>query len=381
MATRSFHSVHIDSAVTWRGGQNQVLLTVLGLETAGHRTTLVAHPDGVLRRRAREGLALVPLGPRGEADFSAAWRLSAALKRERPDIVHAHDPHAVAMAALAISFDPRGPWPTLVASRRVDFHLKKNAFSRWKYRQVARFLCASEAIRQILIHDGIPADRAVTVHEGIDLDHIDAQPRADLHETFWLPKNAPVVLNIGALVPHKGQRDFLDAAALVLRHVPDARFLVLGEGELQHALEQQVKRLSLERHVTLAGFRPDVLSLLKGADVFVMSSVLEGLGTSILDAMACGKPTVGTRVGGIPEVVVDETTGLLVPTHTPARMADAIVTLLTDASRRDAMGTAARRHVEQHFTVERMVTATLEAYVDVAGTPPPADSDRSRGGD
>lgn len=381
MATRSFHSVHIDSAVTWRGGQNQVLLTVMGLETAGHRTTLVAHPDGVLRRRAREGLALVPLGPRGEADFSAAWRLSAVLKRERPDIVHAHDPHAVAMAALAISFDPRGPWPTLVASRRVDFHLKKNAFSRWKYRQVARFLCASEAIRQILIHDGIPADRAVTVHEGIDLAHIDAQPRADVHETFWLPKNAPIVLNIGALVPHKGQKDLLDAAALVLRHVPDARFLVLGEGELQHALEQQVKRLSLERHVTLAGFRPDVLSLLKGADIFVMSSVLEGLGTSILDAMACGKPTVGTRVGGIPEVVVDGTTGLLVPTHTPARMADAIVTLLTDATRRAAMGAAARRHVEQHFTVERMVAATVGAYAAVAGTPPPGDSDRSRAGD
>lgn len=377
MEARTIHSVHVDTAVTWRGGQNQVLLTALGLEAAGHRTTLVAHPDGVLRRRAREGLSLVPLGPRGEADFTAAWRLSALLKRERPDIVHAHDPHAVSMAALAISFDTRGPWPTLVASRRVDFHLKKNAFSRWKYRQVTRFICASEAIRQILISDGIPADRAVTVHEGVDLAHIDAQPPVDVHETFWLPRNAPVVLNIGALVPHKGQKDFIDAASLVLRHVPDARFLILGAGELQHALEQQIKRLSLERHVLLAGFRPDVLSLLKGVDVFVMSSVLEGLGTSILDAMACGKPTVGTRVGGIPEVVVDQTTGLLVPTHTPARMADAIEALLSDAPRREAMGAAARRHVERHFTVERMVAGTVEVYLDVAGTRPPGDTDRS----
>ena len=117
-----------------------------------------------------------------------------------------------------------------------------------------------------------------------------------------------------------------------------------------------------------------MLSVLKGADVFVMSSVLEGLGTSILDAMACGKPTVGTRVGGIPEVVVDGTTGLLVPTHTPARMADAIITLLTDPARREAMGNAARAHVETCFTVERMVARTIEIYGQVAGTPPPGDS-------
>src|ERR1700730_5911417 len=96
-------SLHIDTARTWRGSQNQVLLTVNGLRAIGHRAALVAHPGGELRRRAAEGLELIPLTPRTELDLSAAWRLSRLIQQLRPDIVHAHDAHGVAMASLALS--------------------------------------------------------------------------------------------------------------------------------------------------------------------------------------------------------------------------------------------------------------------------------------
>src|SRR5919106_4726680 len=119
-------SLHIDTARTWRGGQNQVLVTVLGMRAAGHRAMLVAHPDGELRARAAEGLELLPLAPRTEMDLAAAWRLARALKQLRPDIVHAHDPHAVAMAALARSMSTQAVKPPIIASRRVDFHLGRN---------------------------------------------------------------------------------------------------------------------------------------------------------------------------------------------------------------------------------------------------------------
>jgi L-malate glycosyltransferase len=360
-------ALHIDTARTWRGGQNQVLVTVLGMRAAGHRALLVAHPGGELRRRASEGLDLVPLAPRAEMDLSAAWRLSRILRRERPDLVHAHDPHAIAMAALALSMDTRGPHPPLVASRRVDFDLRRNAFSRWKHGRVVCFICASEAIRRMLVRDGIDARRTVTVHEGIDLDHVDAAPPRDVHGEFWLPHGAPVVGNIGALVPHKGQRDLVAAAPLVLREVPDARFLVLGEGELRAELTQQVRYLRLERHVLLAGFRPDALSLLKSFDLFVMSSITEGLGTSLLDAMACRVPIVATRVGGIPEVVVDQVTGLLVPGKAPQELAAAIVRLLKDEGVRRAMGASGRARVEAQFTVGRMVGETLGVYSRLVG--------------
>src|SRR5580658_1614218 len=96
-------SLHIDTERTWRGGQNQVLLTVNGLREIGQRAAIVAHPDGELRRRAEEGLDLIPIAPRTEMDLSAAWRLSQVIKRLAPDVVHAHDPHGVAMASLALS--------------------------------------------------------------------------------------------------------------------------------------------------------------------------------------------------------------------------------------------------------------------------------------
>jgi glycosyltransferase involved in cell wall biosynthesis len=233
----------------------------------------------------------------------------------------------------------------------------------------------------MLIGDGIPEDRSVTVHEGIDLQHVDAAPAVNVHETFWLPHHAPVVGNVAALVPHKGQRYLVDAAHLVVQALPDARFLILGEGELRDHLERRVHDHHLEKHVFLPGFRTDVLGCMKSFDIFVMSSVTEGLGTSLLDAMACARPIVATRTGGIPEVVDDGVTGLLVPPRDPHALARAIVTLLSDADLRQRFGQAGLQRVRQRFTVERMVAGTLAVYARLAGRPHAADTARPVGDD
>ena len=355
-------SVHVDTARTWRGGQNQVLVTVLGLRALGHRTALVAHPSGELRRRAEEGLDFFPLAPRTEMDLAAAWRLSRLLKELRPDVVHAHDPHGVAMAAIALSMSTLPTRPRLIASRRVDFHLRGSALSRWKYRQVDCFICASEAIRTMLVGDGVAKRRTVTVHEGIDLARVKAAPPAELHQELWLPHDAPIVGNVAALVPHKGQKYLIGAVARLLRDEPDTRVVIAGEGELQAALVQQIRHHHLEKHVILAGFRPDILSLHKAFDVFVLSSVTEGLGTSLLDAMACARPVVATSVGGIPEVVVDGETGFLVPPRDPEALAAAIGRLISDRGLREKMGAAGLARVQSAFSAEHMVRNTLRVY-------------------
>jgi L-malate glycosyltransferase len=372
-------SLHIDTARTWRGGQNQVLLTVNGLRAIGHRAALVAHPGGELRRRAAEGLELIPIAPRTEMDLSAAWKLSRLVKRIAPDVIHAHDPHGVAMASLALSLGASAakgaPMPVLVASRRVDFHLKGNSFSRWKYRQVDCFVAASEAIRRMLLADGVPADRTVTVHEGIDVEHVLAAPPVNVHEAFFLPHGAPIVGNVAALVPHKGQRYLIDAAHQVVQQVPDARFVILGEGDLRDQLEKQVREHHLEKHVLLPGFRTDVLGCIKGFDLCVMSSVTEGLGTSLLDAMACARPIVATTAGGIPEMVEDGANGLLVPPRDHMALANAIVRALKDDQLRRRMGEAGLVCVNARFTVERMVAETASVYARVAGRPHIVDSE------
>ena len=177
-----------------------------------------------------------------------------------------------------------------------------------------------------------------------------------------------MLVNVGALVGHKGQKHLLDAMPLVMREVPDVHLVILGEGELRSALERQVKDLHLERVVRMPGFREEVLSLMKSADLFVTSSVTEGLGSAVLDAMAMGLAVVGTSAGGIPEAVVDGQTGLLVPPSEPAPLAQAIVRLLKDAELRARYGRAGQVRVEEHFGVDKLVEGTLEVYREVLGS-------------
>ena len=356
-------SVHVDTARTWRGGQNQVLQLVTGLGEIGHPAVLVAHKDGELKRRVSEGLRFAGISPRSEFDVRAAWQLSHLFADIQPDVVHAHDPMAVSLTAMALQMKSgMTRRPIVAASRRVDFHLKRHAFSRWKYGHVDVFIAASGTIGQILIDDGVPADRIVTVHDGVNVGYIDKQEPVDAHAAFWLPHGAPVVGNVAALAPHKGQRHLVAAAARVVREVPDTRVVIIGEGELREPLERQVRDLGLERHVLLAGFRTDVLGLLKTFDLFAMSSVTEGLGSAILEAMACSRAVVATRAGGIPEVVDDGETGLLVAPHDEAALADALVALVRDPDRRAAMGAAGRARVVDRFSVDRMVQGTLAVY-------------------
>jgi glycosyltransferase involved in cell wall biosynthesis len=355
-------SLHIDTAKTWRGGQSQVLHTVLGLREAGHRAALVAHPDGELFRRMSEGLDLIPLASLSEIDITAAWRLSRVLKSMRPDVIHAHDPAAVSMAATALSIAAPEPRPPLLASRRSDIRTGRNSFSRWKYSQVDYFLAISGAVRDRLVSDGVPSSKVRIVHGGIDIERIVNLPPGSVHAALYLPTRAPVVGNIGALVPQKGQRHLVEAAAAVVKQVPDVRFVIIGDGELREPLEEQIRHKHLERHVFLAGFRPDVLELLKDVDVFALSSLQEGMCISLVDAMAASKPAVASAVGGVPEVLADGVTGFMVAPRDEEALADRIVRLLKDEPLRQKMGAAALQRARRLFSVERMVQDTAAAY-------------------
>lgn len=356
-------SLHIDTARTWRGGQNQVLLTVNGLAEAGEDATLLAHENGELRRRAGEGLRFLGFSPRSEFDVQAGWQLAGIVGDRQPQVIHAHDPMAVSLVAMALQMRGSGdPKPLVVASRRVDFHLKRHAFSRWKYGHVDVFIAASRTIAHILEQDGIDRARIEVVHDGVNVGFIDKQPTVDAHASYRLPHGAPLIGNVAALAPHKGQRHLIAAMALVIRQLPDARLLILGDGELRDALQQQIAALGLERHVLLTGFRDDALGVMRSLDLFVMSSVTEGLGSSILEAMTCERAVVGTRTGGIPEAIDDGTTGVLVPPRDERAMADAIVALLRDPGERARLGAAGRARVIAEFSIDALVQGVMRVY-------------------
>ena len=228
-------SLHIDTARDWRGGQSQVKYTVLGLRQRGERAALVAHPEGELFKRMSEGLDLIPLAPRNEVDLAAAWRLSRVLRQSGPDVIQAHDPHAVAMAAhgtVDLVAHVRGR--RSCATRRVDFHIAQQLVLALEVRR--RWTASSPSptpSRDMLVADGIPRERIGSSTRAWTWSASSAcrPPTCTRSATCRCTPRSSATWPRSC--PHKGQHYLIDAAALVVRQVPDVRFVILGEGELR----------------------------------------------------------------------------------------------------------------------------------------------------
>ena len=348
----------MDSARTWRGGQNQVLLSALGMAARGHEVLVACQAGGLLGDRLRApGLAAAPLRFAGDLSLGAALGLHEVIRRFRPDVLHAHDPHALA-ASLPFALARR------VASRRVDFPLK-GGLSRWKYGRCARVVGVSQAVLAVLRDGGLDGARLRLVYEGVPDRPPVAGGRAALQE-LGLPADALVVGNVAALTDHKDHETLLRAAAHVTHALPAVRFVIVGDGDRRAALLALAAELGVAGHVTFAGFRTDLDRLIPAFDVFCLSSHMEGLGTSLLDAMCFGLPVVATAAGGIPEAVEDDVTGRVVPPRDPEALAGALVEVLRDEPRRRVLGEGARRAFLARFTADRMVEGTLAVYEEMS---------------
>ncbi|OPZ09126.1 MAG: putative glycosyltransferase EpsD [candidate division BRC1 bacterium ADurb.BinA364] len=296
-----------------------------------------------------------------EWDFFAPGRLALLAGANGADLLHAHASLAHGLAWRTLR---RAPRALLVVTRRVDFAVGGNWLSRAKYRNPrTRYIAISSGVRQALEQGGVAPDRIATVPSGIDAGRFSGQyGRQDLLDEFHLPPETFIVGNIAALTDHKGQCYLIDAAKFVLDAHPNAFFLIAGEGELRVALESQIRRLGLGGRVVLTGFRRDIEKILAGIDLFAVSSHLEGLCTSLLDAMHFGKPAVGTRVGGVVDAIEPERSGLLVPARDPRALANAICRMIEQPETRARFGAAARRIAGERFTAESMVEGTAKAY-------------------
>ena len=185
-----------------------------------------------------------------------------------------------------------------------------------------------------------------------------------MREELGIPKDCLVVGSVAALAPHKAQNYLMDAAAMVLKKRDDVFFVLAGDGELRSELERQIAERGIGDRFLMLGFRQDVRDVLDSLDVFVLSSYLEGLCTSLLDAMAAGLPVVATAVGGIPEVVADGRTGLLVPARDSRALAGAIERLLNDVHLRDSFEEQARIR-SREFSIDRTVDQTYRLYQEL----------------
>lgn len=355
--------VHLDEQPGWRGGEQQASWLMQGLAARGHAVWLCGRPGSRFSCDAHGGAAIrrlaLPLA--GELDGYSALRLARFAQRENVEILHAHTSHTHAMALLARLLGGRFH---VVAHRRVSFPPRRGRLNRWKYHAADRIVCVSGKVLEVMRDYGLPAEKLALIYSAVDFARLEAAPipRAAL----GLPENAPILFNAGALVGHKDHLSFVRMVDQVRREFPAVRGLIAGEGEERGAIAREIARLHLEEHVLLLGHRDDIPRLLRMADIYVSSSSSEGLGTSVLEALAAGVPVVAAAAGGIPEMIRDGETGYLTAIHDPAGLAAGVCAALRNPAQARTMAERGRALVHTRFGTERMVEETLRLYEGLA---------------
>ncbi|MBS1945128.1 MAG: glycosyltransferase [Bacteroidetes bacterium] len=357
--------LHLSTARTWRGGEQQVAYLVEELHRAAQDQLVVcARSSPMAALCEKQGMAHACMPFRMAVDPLNAWRLARKAREWQADLVHVHDSHGHTAAVLANQFFGMGL--PLVVSRRVDFAISNGFSSRWKYGHpsVKRILCVSRAIAAIMAERLARPQVLRVVYDGIDAGRFAKGADGRLRRALGIGAEVPLVGNVAALAPHKDLFTFIRMAARIREHVPAAHFVLIGAGELQAGLERYAAERGMGAVLTFTGFRTDVDRLLPELDVMAMTSRTEGLGTSILDAFAARVPVVATAAGGIPEVVEQGGTGLLCPVGDDAALAAAVEQVLADGALRSRLVEGAGRKLLA-FTREAMAAATLEVYQEV----------------
>jgi glycosyltransferase involved in cell wall biosynthesis len=239
--------------------------------------------------------------------------------------------------------------------------MRRNAFTRWKYRRARCVVAISEAVRQVVMADGIPPARVAVVHSGIDLSRRIEPVSADTLRALGVPAGAPLAVQVAQLTLEKDPVTFVRAVAVARRRVPALHALVVGGGPLEGAVRAEVDALGLTEVVHLTGVRADADSFVAAADVVTLTSRQEGLGSVLLDAMMLGRPVVATRAGGTVEVIEEGVSGFLAAAGDAEAIGASMARVLTDVALAERLREAGLRRAAE-FSTERTAEATLALY-------------------
>ncbi|UCE17748.1 MAG: glycosyltransferase family 4 protein [Gemmatimonadota bacterium] len=367
---RKIKVLHMITELPVGGAQDNTLLTVSHLDKRKYDVTLLSSPAGSWVQRAQNipGIrVLLEKSIQREihliSDFVAFWKIYMHIRRERYDIVHTHSskPGVLGRAASKLAGVP----VVIHTIHGFPFNDYMNFFVRKFYIFLEKM--ASKWADKMITVSNLNLEKAVAlriaqrekfvnIYSGIDFDSFSIktdvpQKRRELD----IPPGHFVVGMVGRLSPQKAPQYFIQAAAHVLKDIPNVMFLLVGDGSLREELERLSYRLGLENHIRFLGERDDIPEILNVFDVFVLSSLWEGLGRALTEAMAMAKPTVATSVEGVPELVDNDKTGILVPPKDPESLGAGIQRLLRDKSFAAELGQNAQSRVLRDFSAEIMI--------------------------
>ncbi|MBI4051643.1 MAG: glycosyltransferase family 4 protein [Elusimicrobia bacterium] len=351
--------LYITEATGWTGGANQIWLTSQELIKRGHPVAVACRPEGDLAQRLQKaGVKIYPLRIFQDYDVFSAFRLSRIAHEFQADLLHAHHPQSHAMALLASYFRPL----PVIVTRRVIYPIPRNPFSAFKYRsrKISKYVAVCQAATQELILGGVEKERISVIPSAVEINRWES---AHTQRNHLNGKKPAIVTMVGHYAPIKGHEILLRAAAKVLREMPQTIFRLVGrDTEKLRALAQD---LQIANQVEILGERSDVPELLSQTHLYVMPSLMEGIGTSLIEAQAAGVPVVASEVGGLPDVVDKDETGVLVPPGNPKALAEAILKLLTHPQEAEKMALKGYEKVKRMYSLKVVVDQLEELYKSV----------------
>jgi glycosyltransferase involved in cell wall biosynthesis len=357
----------VDLETEWRGGQNQFLLLLKGLYERGHAAELLTAKGSLLGHRASKASICVHYTSRDRLRLTAAVKMRELMSDRRFDLVHVNESHALTAAWLSRA---QRKVPLLI-SRRVGYPLGQSYFSRARFGAASRIIANSNWVAEQAIASGAPRGKITVIYEGVEIpQQSNVEMGADLRDRTraeWGVNGSEQLLGCaGVLLQDKGQEWAIRALAQVRDEFPNCRLLLAGDGAYRPQLEALVQELQLQDAVIFAGFLRNMESFYRALDIFIFPALFEGLGTSLLAAMAHGIPSITYFGCALGEIVENGKDGLQVEPRNSDALASAIRSMLRDKPLAAQLGAVGREKVEKAFSAERMVDETIRLYREVS---------------
>lgn len=353
----------------WGGSEKHVIHLARGLRERGYDTEIVClFREGILAGEAREGeIPLTCLNLPYQWGFRTFYQILKWIRANPIDVLHT--------CLFGFHFFAASPArflgiPTILASQREIPHWQKRRhrlLSRLGNLFVDRVVsCSKAAERWVLEKEKICPEKVLTLYNGVDLAQFNPFP-ADgvVRRQFGIPENAPLIGTVANFAFEKGYPYLLDAVQTLLTQDPSLWFLLVGSGPFENEIKKKARQIPNHRQIIFAGHRSNIPRLLASLDVFLLASVMEGFPNVLLEAMAMAKPVIATGVGGIPELIESGKNGILVPPKNGEALAQAVLSLLKDRKKAEAMGSAAEELIRRSFTLDRMIDQYENLYLSL----------------
>lgn len=357
--------MHVETGRHLYGGALQVFYLLRGLHERGVENLLVCPVGSAIATEAAPFAQIREVPMRGDLDVLFGWRLWRLVKQERPDILHIHSRRG---ADLWGSLTTRLTGQAAILTRRVD-NPEPEWLAHFKYQPFKKVVTISEGIRNVLLSEGLCEEQLLCIHSAVDFDAWQmSRDRGWFESEFGISRSQKAVGVVAQMIERKGHRFLIEAIPAIVQKVPDTRFLFLGKGPLEPELKQLCIDRSVDHLVRFSGFRDDLPRIMPNLDLLVHPALMEGLGVSLLQAAAAGVPIVGSRAGGIPEIVRHGENGYLVQPGSVEGLERFCVELLEDPEKGPSFGTSGKQIVLDSFVIPAMVGDNLRLYEKTAGS-------------